>query len=75
VCSVSIPVNIRNRTVTERYLPVIILIYGIPVVFCFILLNNVIIYRLTQPFIKYSMNLQLSATCFGVLEPSSAANS
>ena len=34
-------------------------------------LNNVIKYSQTQPFIKYFMKLQFSATCFGFSEPSS----
>jgi hypothetical protein len=33
-------------------------------------LNNVIKYSQPQPFIKQFMYLQLSATCFGFLEPS-----
>jgi len=36
-----------------------------------VLVNNVIKYNLTQLFIKGVMNIQLSATCFGLLEPSS----
>ena len=32
-------------------------------------LNNIINYSLTQLFIKYFTNLQLSATCFGFLVP------
>jgi len=35
------------------------------------LVNNVIIFSLTQLYINYFTNLQFSATCFGFLAPSS----
>jgi hypothetical protein len=43
----------------------------IPVVVFSIKSNNAIKYNPTHLFIKYFRNLQLSATCFGFLEPSS----